>query len=122
MGYRFYGPFAKSYGNQYILVVVEYVSSLKETQALLTNYARIVVKFMKKLFSRFCIPWAIISDRGIYLCKQQLEKVLKYIGLTQKIAIPYYPRTSGQVEVANRERRWILEKVRSHPRGLESKA
>ncbi|GJX04930.1 reverse transcriptase domain-containing protein [Tanacetum coccineum] len=37
---------------------------LYEAKALLTNDARVVAKFLKRLFSRFGASWAIISDRG----------------------------------------------------------
>ena len=50
------GPFPNSFGNKYILVVVDYVSKWVEAQALPTNDARMVTKFLKKLFSRFGAP------------------------------------------------------------------
>ncbi|GJV10295.1 reverse transcriptase domain-containing protein [Tanacetum coccineum] len=39
-----------------------------EAKALPTNDARVVVKFLKSLFSRFGAPRAIISDRGTHFC------------------------------------------------------
>ncbi|XP_052621829.1 uncharacterized protein LOC128127387 [Lactuca sativa] len=56
------GPFPMSKGNKYILVAVDYVSKWAEAQALPTNDARVVVRFLKKLFSRFGVPKALISD------------------------------------------------------------
>ncbi|GKD75736.1 reverse transcriptase domain-containing protein, partial [Tanacetum coccineum] len=41
------------WGNKYILVAVDYVSKWVEAQALPTNDARVVVKFLKGLFARF---------------------------------------------------------------------
>ncbi|KAK5824637.1 hypothetical protein PVK06_019418 [Gossypium arboreum] len=64
----FMGPFPSSFGNKYILVVVDYMSKWVEAQALPTNDARVVVRFLKKLFSRFETPRAIISDRGTHFC------------------------------------------------------
>ncbi|GKC09951.1 reverse transcriptase domain-containing protein [Tanacetum coccineum] len=52
LGARLYGPFPDSKGNKYILVAVEYVSKWVEAQALLTNDAHIVVKFLRSLFAR----------------------------------------------------------------------
>ncbi|GKA55558.1 reverse transcriptase domain-containing protein [Tanacetum coccineum] len=62
-GIDFIGPFPSSRGNRYILVAVDYVSKWVEAKALPTNDARVVVKFLKQLFSRFGNPRAIISDR-----------------------------------------------------------
>nr|GEZ80288.1 reverse transcriptase domain-containing protein [Tanacetum cinerariifolium] len=63
-GIDFMGPFPSSKGNKYILVAVDYLSKWVEAKALPTNDARVVVKFLKSLFSRFGTPKAIISDRG----------------------------------------------------------
>ncbi|GJR15491.1 reverse transcriptase domain-containing protein [Tanacetum coccineum] len=67
-GIDFMGPFPSSRGNKYILVAVDYLSKWVEAKALLTNDARVVVKFLKSLFSRFGAPRAIISDRGTHFC------------------------------------------------------
>ncbi|GKC73995.1 reverse transcriptase domain-containing protein, partial [Tanacetum coccineum] len=61
-GIDFMGPFAKSYKFEYILVAIDYVSKWAEAQALPTNDARVVVIFFKKLFCRFGMPKALISD------------------------------------------------------------
>ncbi|XP_023756206.1 uncharacterized protein LOC111904710 [Lactuca sativa] len=51
-GIDFMGPFPMSKGNKYISVAIDYVSKWEEAQALPTNDARVVVRFLKKLFSR----------------------------------------------------------------------
>nr|GFB40807.1 reverse transcriptase domain-containing protein [Tanacetum cinerariifolium] len=55
-GIDFMGPFPSSKCNKYILVVVDYLSKWVEAKALPTNDARVVVKFLKSLFSRFGTP------------------------------------------------------------------
>ena len=62
------GPFPMSNGDKHILVAVDYVSKWVEAQALPTNDAKAVVKFLKKLLSRFGTPRAIISDRDTHFC------------------------------------------------------
>nr|GEW26484.1 hypothetical protein [Tanacetum cinerariifolium] len=47
------GPFPSSKGNKYILVAVNYLSKRVVAKALPTNDARVVIKFLKSLFSRF---------------------------------------------------------------------
>nr|GEX81172.1 reverse transcriptase domain-containing protein [Tanacetum cinerariifolium] len=62
-GIDFMGPFLKLHKFEYILVDVDNVSKWAEAQALLTNDARVVITFLKKLFCRFRMPKALISDR-----------------------------------------------------------
>nr|GEZ11334.1 reverse transcriptase domain-containing protein [Tanacetum cinerariifolium] len=106
----FMGPFPNSKGNKYILVAVGYLSKWVEAKALLTNDARVVVKFLKSLFSRFGTPKAIISDRGTHFCNDQFSKVMSKYGVTHRLSTTYHPQTSGQVGVTNRGLKRILER------------
>ncbi|GJX84779.1 reverse transcriptase domain-containing protein [Tanacetum coccineum] len=109
-GLDFMGPFPDSRGNKYILVVVDYVSKWVKAQALPTNDARVVLKFLKGLFARFGVPKALISDRGTHFCNSQLEKALQKYGVTHKISTAYHPQTNGKTEVTNRAIKRILER------------
>ncbi|GJZ06714.1 reverse transcriptase domain-containing protein, partial [Tanacetum coccineum] len=82
-----------------------------EAKALPTNDARVVVKFLKSLFSRFGAPKAIISDRGTHFCNDKFTRVMSKYGFTHRISTPYHPQTSGQVEVTNRGLKRILERT-----------
>ncbi|GKD17918.1 reverse transcriptase domain-containing protein [Tanacetum coccineum] len=111
LGIDFMGPFPSSRNNKYILVAVDYVSKWVEAEALPTNDARVVVKFLRKLFSRFGVPKALISDRGTHFCNSLLEKTLKKYGVTHRLATPYHPQTSGQTKNTNRAIKRILERT-----------
>ncbi|KAM2032528.1 hypothetical protein ACFX1T_014532 [Malus domestica] len=111
-GIDFMGPFPSSYGKQYILVVVDYVSKWVEAIALPTNAAKVVVHFLRKhIFTHFGTPRAIISDGGKHFCNRHFNALLAKYGITHKVATPYHPQTSGQVEISNREIKNILEKT-----------
>nr|GEV65933.1 reverse transcriptase domain-containing protein [Tanacetum cinerariifolium] len=107
----FMGPFLSSRGNKYILVAVDYLSKWVEAKALQTNDARVVCKFLKSLFARFGAPRDIISDRGTHFCNDQFTKVMQKFGVTHRLATPYHPQKSGQVEVSNRGLKRILERA-----------
>ena len=48
MGYRFYGPFLSSFGNENILLDVNYVSKWAKIILTRTNDATVVVKFLRE--------------------------------------------------------------------------
>ncbi|GJT58642.1 reverse transcriptase domain-containing protein [Tanacetum coccineum] len=121
-GLDFMGPFPQSRGNKYILVTVDYVSKWVEAQALPTNDARVVVKFLRSLFARFGVPKALISDRGTHFCNSQLEKALQRYGVTHKLSMTYHPQSNGQTEVTNKAIKRILERsVGYNPKGWSEK-
>nr|XP_018630516.1 KRAB-A domain-containing protein 2-like [Nicotiana tomentosiformis] len=106
------GPLVSSYGNEYILVAVDYVSKWVEAVALPTNDAKGVIGFLRKnIFTRFGTPRVIISDGGTHFCNRALAKLLEKYGVFHKVATPYHPQTSGQVEVSNREIKSVLTKT-----------
>ncbi|GJV72230.1 reverse transcriptase domain-containing protein [Tanacetum coccineum] len=74
-GLDFMGPFLNSKGNKYMLVAVDYVSKWVEAQALPTNDARVVIRFLRRLFARFRVPKALISDRGTLSIRKSLVEI-----------------------------------------------
>ena len=73
---------------------------------------RVVVEFLKEnVFFRFRVSKAIISDGCSHFCNKPFENLLTKYGVKHKVATPYHPQTSGQVELANREIKTILMKV-----------
>ncbi|XP_059596429.1 uncharacterized protein LOC132254561, partial [Vitis vinifera] len=111
-GIDFMGPFPMSFGHSYILVGVDYVSKWVEAIPCRSNDHKVVLKFLKdNIFARFGVPKAIISDGGTHFCNKPFETLLAKYGVKHKVATPYHPQTSGQVELANREIKNILMKV-----------
>uniref|UniRef100_A0A2N9IY26 Integrase catalytic domain-containing protein n=1 Tax=Fagus sylvatica TaxID=28930 RepID=A0A2N9IY26_FAGSY len=116
-GIDFMGPFPPSFGNLYILVAVDYVSKWVEAVACKRNDHRTIVKFLKEnVLSRFGTPRAIICDQGTHFCNKPFESLMMKYGVIHKVATSYHPQTSGQVELANREIKQILEKTVSPDR------
>lgn len=84
-------------------MAVDYVSKWVEALASPTNDAKVVLKMFKKvIFPRFGIPRVVISDGGSHFINKVFENLLKKYGVKHKVATPYHPQTSGQVEISNR--------------------
>ncbi|KAI3701579.1 hypothetical protein L6452_26763 [Arctium lappa] len=79
---------------------------------LLSNDARVVSKFFKRLiFPIFGVPRIFLSDGGWHFIESKFEALLKKYGLQHRVGLTYHPQTSGQVEISNREiKSTILEK------------
>ena len=111
-GIDFMGPFPNSFGNLYILLAVDYVSKWVEAIPTKSNDNKVVLKFLKEnIFSRFGTPRAIISGHGKHFKNHQFESLLRKYSIIHKLATPYHPQTSGQVEVSNRKILQIREKT-----------
>jgi len=111
-GIDFMGPFPNSHGYLYILVAIDYVSKWVEAIACKTTDHRVVLEFLKdNVFARFGTPRAIISDGGKHFCNRFFKQVMKKNGIIHKVANPYHPQTSSQVEISNKEIKKILKKT-----------
>nr|GFB64012.1 reverse transcriptase domain-containing protein [Tanacetum cinerariifolium] len=128
-GIDFMGPFPSSKGNKYILVAVDYLSKWVEAKALPTNDARVVVKFLKSLFSRFGTPKDTINDRGTHFCNDQFSRVMaKTMGenrasWSDKLENALWAfRTAFKTSIGCTLYRLVYEKVCHLPLELEHKA
>ena len=76
-GIDFMGPFPPSFGNLYILLIVDYVSKWVEAIAYPINDANTVVGFIQRnILSRCRTPGTIISDEGSHFANKLFEKLL----------------------------------------------
>ena len=106
------GPFPYSHGNLFILLVVDYDSKWIEVKATKINDSKVVIKFVKtNIFTRFGTLRAIINYRGSHFCNRSFEALLRKYSITHKIATPYHPQTSGQIDVSNKKVQPILKKI-----------
>jgi len=99
-----------SYGNQFILVAINYVSKWAETVPIRTNDNQVVIKFLREnIISYFGAPHVIISDNESHFCNRAFEALIRKYSISYKLSTAYHPRTNGQVEVTNRQIKLILE-------------
>ncbi|GKC25217.1 reverse transcriptase domain-containing protein [Tanacetum coccineum] len=110
-GLTLWDPSPHQTEKKYVLVAIDYVSKWVEAQAFHTNDARNVVNFLKRLFARFVIPKALISDRGTHFSNYQMEKAMKMYRVVHRFSTAYHPHTNMQVKNKNQAIKHILEKT-----------
>ena len=116
-GIDFMGPFPPSFGNQYILLVVEYVSKWVEAISRPRNDANTVIGFIQRnILSRFGAPRTIINDEGSHFENKPFAKLMSKYGIRHFIGLAYHPQSNGEAEISNREIKDILEKTVSTSR------
>ena len=105
-------PFPSSFGNLYILLVVDYVSKWVEAITCSRNDANTVVGFIQRnILSRFGVPRIIISDEGIHFANKVFAKLMSRYGIRHIMGLDYHPHSNGQAEISNKEIKKILEKT-----------
>ena len=100
-GIDFIGPFPSSWGDTYILLVMDYVKWVKEI-ATQKNDAKTVVQFVhKNIFTCFGIPRCIISDEGSHFCNIIFASLLGRHNVRHVKSLPYHLQSNGQTEISN---------------------
>ena len=106
------GPSLPSFGNLYILLVVDYVSKWVEGIACPKNDANTIVGFIQRnILSRYEALRTIISDEGSHFSNKLFAKPLIRYGVRHVMGLAYHPQSNGQVEISNMEIKNILEKI-----------
>ena len=83
-------PFPPLFGNQYILLVVDYVSKWVEAITCPRNDANTVVGFIQRyILSRFGAPRTIISDEGSHFENKLFAKLMRKYGIKHAIGLAY---------------------------------
>jgi transposase InsO family protein len=106
------GQFPNSEGCKYILVAVDIVS--KSIEALPCRAADAMhsnMMFHEVIFPRYGVPRIVISDGGSHFIDRTFQKALTEVGVDHRIATPYHPQMSGQVETSNKQIKNILQKT-----------
>ena len=113
----FMGPFPPSFENQYIILVVDYVSKWVEAVACPMNDANTVVGLIQtNILSRFGAPMTIISDEGSHFANKLFTKLMSRYVIRHVMRLTYHPQSNGQAKISNREIKNILEKTVSTSR------
>jgi transposase InsO family protein len=67
--------------------------------------------FREDIFPGYGVPRIAISDGESHFIDRTFQKALMEVGVDHRIAMPYHPQTSGQVEILNKHIKNILQKT-----------
>ena len=85
-------PFPSSFGNLYILLVVDYVSKWVEAISCPRNDANTVVRFIQRnILSTFGALRTIISDEGSHFANKVFAKLVIRYGIKHVMGLAYHP-------------------------------
>ena len=88
-----------SFGNLYILLVVDYVSKWVEAIACPINNANTVVGIIQRnILSKFGAPRTIISDKGSHFANKVFAKLMSRYGIKHMMGLAYHPQSNGQAK------------------------
>jgi len=86
-------PFPSSFRNEYILLVVGYISKWVEAVPTRTNDAKVAMKFLREnVCARFGMPYAIISDQGTHFNNRSFNALLGRYSIVHRLATPIISR------------------------------
>lgn len=82
------GPFPNSFGNLYILLMIDYASKWVETIPTKSNENKVVLKCLKEnIISGLVTSRIVISDQGKHFKNHQLKSLLKNYSITHKLIV-----------------------------------
>ena len=116
------GHFPSSYGYIRILVVIGYVTKWVETIPTSSADHNTSIKMLKGgTIPRFGDPRYLMTDDGSHFIHRAFRKMLAKYDVNHRIASPYHPWSSVQIELSNKEMKLILQKTVNQSRKNWSK-
>ena len=91
--------------------------SVEDVSLVKGNDQAIIDLMYGEIFTHFGVPKEVVTDGGPHFVSHKFEALLQKYHIQHRIASPYHPRATGQVEITNKVLESILTKtVRSHHR------
>jgi len=88
-GIDFMWPFSNSFGNEYILLCVDYMSNWVHAIPIRTNESRVVMKFLKEsIFAKYRMSQVIIGDQGIHFDDRSFDALLLWYSILHYLTTP----------------------------------
>ncbi len=94
---------SRYYGNQYILVAINYATKWVEARILRTNTTTIIAKNLyNHIFNWFGCPFTIVTNQAAHFINDAIHYFTNHFILKHTNSIVYYPQGNGQAESTNK--------------------
>jgi len=104
VGLDIVGPLPKTRnGNQYIIVLVDYLTKWVEAEPTKSVESDDVISFLTRVFSRHGIPEILTTDNGPQFTSDKTKAFLDLYGVYVQYVSVYHPESNGMVENRNKE-------------------
>ena len=92
-------------GHHHIIVAVDYFTKWTEAMPTVKSNGETAAHFV---FNQI-IPKELVIDHGSHFQNRMMEQLASKLGYKQEHSSSYYPQANGQVEVANKSLKSILQ-------------
>nr|XP_027217251.1 uncharacterized protein LOC113809775 [Penaeus vannamei] len=93
------GPFPLTErGNQYILVIVDFLTRFAVVRALPNKYAETVAEAVSEVFADLGIPQTVLTDQGREFRNEILKEMAKHMQFQHHKITAYHPASNGLCE------------------------
>ena len=90
-------------GNQYIIVLVDYLTKWVEAEPTDKIESENVIGFLTRVFSRHGVPEVLVTDNGSQFKSDKTKAFLDLYGVFVHFVAVYHPESNGMVENRNKE-------------------
>ncbi|ROT80449.1 hypothetical protein C7M84_000844 [Penaeus vannamei] len=98
------GPFPLTErGNQYILVIVDFLTRFAVVRALPNKYAETVAEAVSEVFADLGIPQTVLTDQGREFRNEILKEMAKHMQFQHHKITAYHPASNGLCERTNQQ-------------------
>nr|XP_022910493.1 uncharacterized protein K02A2.6-like [Onthophagus taurus] len=95
---RLHIDYAGPFHGTYLFILVDSYSKWLEVIPTKSITSSITINILREIFSRFGLPYTIVSDNGTNFTSHEFKNFLKSNGINHKLTAPYHPATNGQAE------------------------
>nr|XP_055055419.1 uncharacterized protein LOC129440231 [Misgurnus anguillicaudatus] len=88
-------------GNQYICVIIDYMTKWPQAYPLKSKAAREVADCLLKFVHQFEAPKRVLTDQGKEFVNTLNSHICKVLNIKRSLCAPYHPQTNGLVEKMN---------------------